>query len=94
MGTGPDTGDLDRQIRQLRRERVAAADAEDYERAASLRDQEKELLAEQKSRHQQWAAVHPDLPALAEKVRQLSEEIDRLGDLLRQHGTEPEEGTA
>ena len=94
VGTGPDTGDLDRQIRQLRRERVAAADAEDYERAASLRDQEKELLAEQKSRHQEWGAAHPDLPALAEKVRQLSEEVDRLGDLLRRHGTEPEEGTA
>jgi ATP-dependent Clp protease ATP-binding subunit ClpA len=92
VGTGPDTGDLDRQIRQIRRERVAAADAEDYERAASLRDREKELHAEQESRHQQWAAVHPDLPALAEKVRQLSEEIERLRD-LRQHGTEPEEGT-
>jgi ATP-dependent Clp protease ATP-binding subunit ClpA len=94
VGTGPDTGDLDRQIRQIRRERVVAADAEDYERAASLRDREKELLAEQQSRHQEWGAAHPDLPALAERVRQLSEEIDRLRDLLRRHGTEPEEGTA
>jgi ATP-dependent Clp protease ATP-binding subunit ClpA len=94
VGTGPDTGDLDQQIGQARGERQAAADAEDYEQAASLRDREKELLAEQKSRHQQWAAAHPDLPALAKKVRQLSEEIERLGDLRRQHGTEPEEGTA
>jgi chromosome segregation ATPase len=74
--------------------RASPADAGAYERAASLRDQERELLAEQESHHQEWAATHPDLPALAEKVRQLSEEIDRLRDLLRQHGAEPEEGTA
>jgi hypothetical protein len=94
VGTGPDTGDLGRQIGQIRRERVAAAGAEDYERAASLRDREKELAAEQESRHQEWAAAHPDLPALAEKVRQLSEQIERFRDLLRQYGTEPEGGTA
>jgi ATP-dependent Clp protease ATP-binding subunit ClpC len=94
VGTGPDTGDLDQQIGQARGERQAAAGAEDYEQAASLRDREKELLAGKASRHQQWAAAHPDLPALAEKVRLLSEEIDRLRDRLRQHGTEPEEGTA
>jgi Clp amino terminal domain, pathogenicity island component/UvrB/uvrC motif len=94
VGTGPDTGDLDQQIGQARGERQAAADAEDYEQAASLRDREKELLADKASCHQQWAAAHPDLPALAEKVRLLSEEIDRLRDRLREHGTEPEEGTA
>jgi ATP-dependent Clp protease ATP-binding subunit ClpC len=93
-GTGPDTGDLDQQIGQVQRDRHAAVDAQEYERAASLRDRERELLAEQESRHQQWAATHPDLPALAEKVRQLSEEIDRLRDHLRQHGAEPEDGTA
>jgi len=35
-----------------------------------------------------------DLPALAEKVRQLSEEIERLRALLREQGREPEQGTA
>jgi len=92
VGTGPDTGDLDQQIGQARGERHAAAEAEDYEQAAALRDREKELLADKQSRHQQWAAAHPDLPALAEKVRQLSDEIERLRGLLREHGTEPEEG--
>jgi len=29
---------------------------------------------------------HPDLPSLAEKVRQLSEEVERLRGLLRQDG--------
>jgi ATP-dependent Clp protease ATP-binding subunit ClpA len=94
VGTGPDTGDLDQQIEQARGEKEAALAAEEYEQAAPLRDREKELLAEKASRHQEWAAAHPDLPSLAEKVRQLSDEIERLRGLLRQHGTESEEGTA
>jgi hypothetical protein len=94
VGTGPDTGDLDQQIEQARGEKEAALAAEEYEQAAPLRDRGKELLAEKASRHQEWAAAHPDLPSLAEKVRQLSDEIERLRGLLRQHGTESEEGTA
>jgi ATP-dependent Clp protease ATP-binding subunit ClpC len=94
VGTGPDTGDLNQQIEQVQRERQAAVDAQEYEQAASLRDREKELLAEKTSRQQQWAAAHPDLPSLAEKFRQLSDEIERLRALLRQHGIEPEDGAA
>jgi hypothetical protein len=94
VGIAPDTGDLDRQIEQARRERNAAIAGQDYERAASLRDREKELLAEKASRHQEWTAAHPDLPSLAEKVRQHSEEIERLRGLLRQQDPEPEAGQA
>jgi ATP-dependent Clp protease ATP-binding subunit ClpA len=93
-GTGPDTGDLDQQIEQVRGEKQAAADAQEFEQAASLRDREKELLAEKASRQQQWAAAHPDLPSLAEKFRQLSHEVERLRTLLREHGIEPEDGAA
>jgi ATP-dependent Clp protease ATP-binding subunit ClpC len=93
-GTGPDTGDLDQQIEQVLRDRHAAVDAQEYERAASLRDREKDLLAQQASRQQQWATKHPDLLSLAEKVRQLSGEIERLRALLREHGIEPEDGAA
>jgi ATP-dependent Clp protease ATP-binding subunit ClpA len=94
VGTGPDTDDLDQQVGQIRAERVAAAEAEDYEQAASLRDRERELLTEIASRHQQWATAHPDLPATAEKLRQLSEDIEQLRGLLRQQRPEPGEGTA
>ena len=94
VGIAPATADLDRQIRQARIDRDAAVTAGDHERAASLRDRERELLADKASRHQQWAAEHPDLPSLAEKVRQLSEEVERLRELLRPHGPEQEEGTA
>ena len=93
-GTGPDTGELDQQIEQVLRDRHAAVDAQDYERAASLRDREKDLLAQQAARQQEWAATHPDLPSLAEKVRQLSDEIEHLHALLREHGIEPEPGAA
>jgi ATP-dependent Clp protease ATP-binding subunit ClpC len=93
-GTGPDTDELDQQIEQARRDRQAAVDAQEYERAASLRDREKDLLAQQASRREQWAAAHPDLPSIAEKLRQLGDEIERLRALLREHGIEPKDGAA
>jgi ATP-dependent Clp protease ATP-binding subunit ClpC len=93
-GTGPDTGELDQQIEQARRDRQTAVDAQEYERAASLRDREKDLLAQQALRHDQWAATHPDLPSLAEKLSQLGDEVERLRALLREHGIEPKDGAA
>ena len=86
IGTGPDTSDLDEQIEGVRRERRAAAEAQDYERATSLGDREKELLAAKAARQEQWAAGHPALPDLAERCQQLADEIERLRALLRQHG--------
>jgi ATP-dependent Clp protease ATP-binding subunit ClpC len=94
VGAGPDTSDLDQQIAEVRRERQAAVDAQKYEEAASLRDREKELLAQKADRQEQWAAAHPDLPSLAEKFRQLTDEIERLRALLRARGIEPEDGAA
>jgi hypothetical protein len=93
-GAGPDTGELDQQIKRAQRDRQAAVDAQEYERAASLRDQEKDLLAQKASLEQQWAAAHPDLPSLAEKLRQLTDEVERLHALLREHGIEPKDGAA
>jgi ATP-dependent Clp protease ATP-binding subunit ClpA len=94
VGTGPGAGDLDEQVEHARSQRLAAADAQDYEKAASLRDREKELLAEKAARQDQWVVAHPDLPSLADKYSQLSEEVDRLRKLTRQHGIEPTDTTA
>ena len=94
VGTGPDTSDLDDQIGRIFGERHAAADAQEYEQAASLRDREKELLASKAARQEQWAAGHPALPVLAEQCQQLSGEIERLRALLRQHGIEPQDKPA
>jgi len=83
VGTRPDARDLDREIAQVRRDKEAAVDAQDFENAAGLRDQENQLLSEKDAREQEWAA----LPSL-------SEEIERLRDLLRQHGIDPQDGVA
>jgi Clp amino terminal domain, pathogenicity island component len=94
VGTGPDTSDLDEQIDRVRRERLAAANAEEYEQAATLRNREKELLADKAARREEWAAGHPALPVLAERVQQLADETERLRALLRQHGIDPQDKPA
>jgi ATP-dependent Clp protease ATP-binding subunit ClpA len=94
MGTGPDTSDLDEQIAQVGGEKESAIDAQDYEQATSLRNREKELLASKAARQEQWAAGHPALPVLAERVQQLIDEIERLRGLLRQHGIDPQDKPA
>jgi ATP-dependent Clp protease ATP-binding subunit ClpA len=83
VGTGAETRELDRQIERVRGEKTAAADAQEYEQAASLRDQENHLVAEQAALQQDWQAAHPGLPALAERCSELSEELERLRALLR-----------
>jgi hypothetical protein len=94
VGIGPDPSDLDQEIAQVRREKESAMDTHDYARAASGRDREKELLASKAAREKQWAAGHPALPVLAERVQQLAEEIERLRALLRQHGIDPQDKPA
>jgi ATP-dependent Clp protease ATP-binding subunit ClpC len=94
VGTGPDMGDLDQQIARARREKEAAAGAEDYERAAELRNRERQLLADRTTRQQEWASAHLDLAALAAELHQLGEEAGRLRDLLRGQGIDPEDGAA
>jgi hypothetical protein len=94
VGTGPDTSDLDEQLETVRAEKEAAVDAQDFGQAASLRNREKELLASKTARQEQWAAGHPALPDLAERCQQLTEEIERLHALLRQHGIDPRDKPA
>ena len=94
VGTGPDSSDLDEQIEIVRTEKEAAVDAHDYAQAASLRNREKELLASKAARQEQWAAEHPALPDLAERCQQLTEEIERLRAVLRQHGIDPQDKPA
>jgi hypothetical protein len=94
VGTGPDTRELDEQIKTARTEKEAAIDAQDFQQAVSLRSREKELLASKTARQEQWAAGHPALPDLAERCQQLAEEIEGLRALLRQHGIDPQDKPA
>jgi hypothetical protein len=94
LGAGPDVRAIDAEIAQARLGKESAIAVQDFEAAASLRDKEKQLLAEKASRYQQWAAAHPDPPSLADKVSQLGEQIEQLRGLLRQQAPPSEEGTA
>jgi ATP-dependent Clp protease ATP-binding subunit ClpC len=85
---------VDEQIEMVRTEKEAAVDARDYAQAASLRNREKELLASKAAQQEQWAAGHPALPDLAERCQQLTEEIERLRAMLRQHGIDPQDKPA
>ena len=87
VGTGPDVRDLDQEIAQVRRDKESAIDAQDFEHAAALRDREKQMLREKASLQEEWATAHMDLPSL-------SDEVERLRDLLREHGIGPQDGVA
>ena len=87
VGTGPGMRDLDQAVAQVRRDKESAIDARDFENAAALRDRERRLLHEKASRKEEWASARLDLPSL-------SDEVERLRGLLRQHGIEPHDGAA
>jgi ATP-dependent Clp protease ATP-binding subunit ClpA len=94
LGSGPDVGDLDRQIAQARQDKESAAGAEDYEHAAALRDTERQLIEDKAERQKEWATAHPDLPSLAEGLHMLSDEVGRLRGLLSQQGSKSRDGAA
>src|ERR1700745_4368780 len=54
MTAPPDLRDFDEKIAQVRRDKESAIDAQDFERAAQLRDREKTLLAQKSQREKEW----------------------------------------
>ncbi len=88
-----DLVDADEQLTQVRRQKEAAFDAGDLDSASALRDRERQLLADKLRLEQQLTAGVGGQAMLAENQR-LHRELDRLRDLLRQHGIEPDGGTA
>ncbi len=63
MTAPPDLREYDERIAAVRREKESAIDAQDFEKAASLRDREKTLLAEKAEREKQWKAGDMDVVA-------------------------------
>ncbi len=94
VGMRPDLDDLDEKIAQVRREKESAIDIQDFETAAALRDKEKELLASEVSREKEWTEAAAGRLSLAGEIGRLNTELERLRAMLRQHGTEPDNGTA
>jgi ATP-dependent Clp protease ATP-binding subunit ClpC len=64
MTAPPDLREFDEKIADVRREKESAIDAQDFERAAKLRDHEKQLLGQKAEREKQWK--DGDLDVVAE----------------------------
>jgi prophage maintenance system killer protein len=87
----PGLVDYDEKIAAAREQKDAALDAGEFDRAATVRGEEKRLLDERARRLAQWEDG-VDVVALAEEIDQLRQEVARLRDLLLRNGIEPGEG--
>jgi prophage maintenance system killer protein len=106
QATLAELADTQEQLIQVRARKEAALDAEDFEAARGLRDQERELLAERDRLGRQVEAASETvgvipavldenvLQAVLNENQKLQREVDRLRGLLRDHGIEPDGGTA
>src|SRR5690242_8784440 len=63
MTAPPDLREFDEKIADARREKESAIDAQDFEKAASLRDREKTLVAQRAEREKQWRSGDLDVVA-------------------------------
>jgi hypothetical protein len=61
--------------------------------AAALRNREDQLRADTLRLEQQWAAG-VNVQAVAAENQRVHRELDRMRGLLREHGIEPDDGTA
>jgi ATP-dependent Clp protease ATP-binding subunit ClpC len=78
MSVPDELREAEEQLAQVRRQKEAAIDAQDFDRAAALRDQELQLLERLAEREGDWRA---------------GVDVERLRELLRQHGIEPDGGS-
>ncbi|MGH3412464.1 MAG: ATP-dependent Clp protease ATP-binding subunit [Marmoricola sp.] len=63
MTAPPDLREFDDKIGEVRRKKEGAIDGQDFEAAARLRDEEKQLLAAKSDREKQWRAGDMDMVA-------------------------------
>ena len=73
MTAPPDLREFDNKIADVRKEKESAIDAQDFEKAASLRDKEKTLISEKNEREREWKAG--DLDIVAEVDEDLIAEV-------------------
>src|SRR6266511_3028538 len=80
-------------LAEVRRQKEAAFDTGDLDRAAALRDQEKRLLAD-KLRLERQLTAGVDVQTVIAENQRVHRELERLRALLRQHGIDPNGGNA
>jgi ATP-dependent Clp protease ATP-binding subunit ClpA len=99
MTVPDDIREASERLAEVRRQKEAAIQAQDYDRATALRDAEEELLAGLAAREREWtagadlAAVIQEIQRLHGEVQRLHGEVQGLRELLGQHGIEPDGGT-
>ncbi|MEY3318654.1 MAG: hypothetical protein RL540_1026, partial [Actinomycetota bacterium] len=73
MTAPPELREMDEKIAEVRKEKESAIDGQDFEKAASLRDKEKQLMAEKVEREKSWKAG--DLDVVAEVDEELIAQV-------------------
>jgi ATP-dependent Clp protease ATP-binding subunit ClpC len=73
MTAPPDLREFDERIAEVRREKESAIDGQDFEKAAALRDTEKQLMNEKANREREWKAG--DMDVVAEVDQKLVAEV-------------------
>ena len=73
MTAPPELREMDDKIADVRKEKESAIDGQDFEKAASLRDKEKQLIAEKAEREKTWKAG--DLDVVAEVDEELIAQV-------------------
>ncbi len=73
MTAPPELKELDEEIAEARREKESAIDAQDFEKAAGLRDKEKQLTAKRADKEKAWKSG--DLDTVAEVDEELIAEV-------------------
>jgi ATP-dependent Clp protease ATP-binding subunit ClpA len=94
VGMRADVDDLDQEIAKVRLDKEAAVDRQDFEAAAALRDNEKNLLTARAAREREWTEAAAGRQSLASELSRVKSELDRLRAIVREHGREPGDGTA
>jgi ATP-dependent Clp protease ATP-binding subunit ClpA len=92
VGMRADVDDLDQEIAKVRLDKEAAVDRQDFEAAAAQRDKEKDLLTARATREKEWRESGAGRPSLASELSRVKSELDRLREIVREHGLEPDGG--
>jgi ATP-dependent Clp protease ATP-binding subunit ClpA len=85
-----DIRDLDNTLAELRHRKEQTIDAGDYQAAATLRSEEKQLLARRATAIRIWAP-QIDVARIVREIEYLRTEVQRLTRLLAQHGIDAED---
>jgi len=94
VGLRPESDDQDQEIARVRREKEAAIDRQDFEAAATLRAQERQLLAAHAGREKEWNEAAAGRMPLAQELSRLKAEMERMRAVLREHGIAPGDDAA